>query len=249
MKRLILPMVLLVVNVLLPLSIVKADTGPKPMMYFTFVYPVQPIPILDGQQLECDDPTCADGKPLITGGPQRFVCNISDCYSLAYGYKPYHKLVIRFADRTRESNVFQKHSFSAQFTVTVTASGLTVEEVFARPDLLPALVFTVVVETLIGAVYLLVFRQRRRVLAWIPVANVISLPLVWFLILRLQWSAGASTAFAEGFAFVFEAGFLYYASRKALPLKHAIFLSLLMNTASFVLPFLLSMAGFIWVGL
>lgn len=106
----------------------RADIGPKPTMSFTFEFEGQPVDILSGQQIECDDSTCADGQPLEAIGPQRFTCDTTSCRSLAYGYAQYHKLVIEFADRTRESNVFTKSARSATYTVTVLADSLLVEE-------------------------------------------------------------------------------------------------------------------------
>jgi hypothetical protein len=250
MKRLTLSIALLLtlINLLLPLSIVNADTGPKPTMTFTFKFQGQPIVIVGGEQLECNDPTCADGKPLMVGGPQRFTCTADSCGSLAYGYRPYHKLVIQFADRTRESNVFQMRGFNATYDVTVTESGLQVEEIFANVNLLPALVFTLIVETIAAGIYLLVFRLHRGTLKWVPLASLITLPLVWFFILRSPLPAAVSTGLAEGFAVLFEAGFIYLLSRKAFSPKHAFAMSLVMNAASFLLPLFFATLGFPWVG-
>jgi hypothetical protein len=239
MKRLTFPIALLLtlINLLLPLSLVKADMGPKPTMQFNFKFQGHPIAILGGQQLECEDSACVDGKPLRVGGPMRFYCTADSCGSLAYGYKPYNKLVIQFADRTRESNVFQKRSFSAVYDVTVTESGLQIEETFANVNLLPALIFTLVVETIAAGVYLVAFRLRRGSLKWVPLASLISLPIVWFFILRSPMPALVSTGIAEGFAVLFEAVFIYALSQKALSPKHAFMLSLVMNATSFLLPF------------
>ena len=116
------------VAALLPVVPVGADTGPKPTMAFTFVFDGPAIAIIGGEQLECQDAQCQTAKPLEVGGPQRFTCTGTECSSLAYGYAPYHKLVIQFADRTRESNVFQKSAFGATYEVKVTEDALQVRE-------------------------------------------------------------------------------------------------------------------------
>jgi hypothetical protein len=110
---------------------VRADIGPKPTMDFEFHYESgTPLAIVEGSQLECDDASCSDGEPLLEGGPQRFTCSQDDCHSLAYGYAPYHRLVIRFSDGlTRESNVFTKDHFEALYRVTVRQNDLVVEEI------------------------------------------------------------------------------------------------------------------------
>lgn len=118
---------------LMPALLAQADTGPKPKMTFTFQFQGDAIAIVGGQQIECQDDQCADGKPLEEHGPQRFWCDAAQCSSMAYGYAPYHKIVVQFADRTRESNVFGKEAFSAEYTVSVLAESLLVKEKASGP--------------------------------------------------------------------------------------------------------------------
>ncbi len=108
----------------------RADMGPKPSMVFTLVYHIDPPPaVTDGVLLECSTAGCADAEPLPEMGPQQFTCQNDNCSSLAYGYKPYHRLWLRFADGTvRESNVFGKKYFEARYQVTVEADRLVVTE-------------------------------------------------------------------------------------------------------------------------
>jgi hypothetical protein len=58
----------------------------------------------------------------------------------------------------------------------------------------------------------------------------------------------ASTALAEGFAVIFEAGFIYFVRRKTLSPRHTVAMSLVMNAASFLLPLFFAMVGFPWMG-
>ncbi len=109
---------------------VRADAGPKPSMKFEFVYETgAPLTISEGIQQECSDNTCSDAKPLQEAGPQRFTCTDTACSSMAYGYDNYHRLVINFSDGVmRESNVFDKSHFTANYRVTVRENDLLVEE-------------------------------------------------------------------------------------------------------------------------
>ena len=240
-----LALMFILLSLLLPLAVVHADMGPKPSMQFTFKFQGQPIAIAGGQQLECNDPACADGKPLAEGGPQRFTCNTTSCYSRAYGYAPYHKLVIQFADRTRESNVFQMRAFDAAYRVIVSDTALQVDEVpqgieplvggpFQGYGFLFALIVTIVIETIVAAVYVLLTRLPRSVLALVPFASIISLPLVWFVFPRLPLSVPLSIILAEVFAILFEAAFIYYPHRQTISFRRMFYLSLLMNAFSFV---------------
>jgi hypothetical protein len=239
----VLRMFLLIIGValLLPVTFARADIGQKPSMEFTFEYEIDSVSIVAGQLIECEDEACETGEPLESLGPQRFTCTESSCSSLAYGYAPYHKLVIEFSDRARESNVFTKKAFTAAFKVTVMESALLVEEVQRSPlsGCCSGLLLTLVLETLVASVYLSVFHLPRAVLGWVPLSSVLTLPVVWFAFPQLAAPAGWVLALGEAFAVLFEAGLIYLAVRRMVPLKHVAALSLVMNAASFLVGLLL----------
>lgn len=223
------------VVLLLPVVSARADIGPKPSMEFSFEYEIEPVTIVGGQLIECEDAACETGQPLETVGPQDFTCTENECSSLSYGYAPYHKLVIEFEDRTRESNIFTKQASDASFSVTVSEMGLDVEEV--RGDggsCCSGLMFTLVLETLVASAYLSLFRLPRAALGWVPLSSLLSLPVVWLVFPQLPFSAGLTIALSETFAVLFETGLIYLVARRLLPLKHVAALSLLMNGISFL---------------
>ncbi|MEA3339141.1 MAG: hypothetical protein U9R15_04165 [Chloroflexota bacterium] len=220
---------------LIPVASARADIGPKPSMEFSFEYEIEPVTIVGGQLIECEDAACETGQPLETVGPQDFTCTENECSSLSYGYAPYHKLVIEFEDRTRESNIFTKQASDASFSVTVSEMGLDVEEV--RGDggsCCSGLMFTLVLETLVASAYLSLFRLPRAALGWVPLSSLLSLPVVWLVFPQLPFSAGLTVALSETFAVLFETGLIYLVARRLLPLKHVAALSLLMNGISFL---------------
>ncbi len=114
------------VIVLLTATTAFADIGPKPTMQFKLVFQIPPVALIGGQQIECSDAACSDAHPLAQLGPQRVTCSPStnECSSMAYGYSRYHKLVLQFADRTRESNVFE--SSGGAYTITVRDADLSI---------------------------------------------------------------------------------------------------------------------------
>lgn len=116
--------------IMLPLQSARADTGPKPTMSFTFIYEISPaLQIHSGYLLECSDAGCSDGEPLAQLGPQHFECSASACSSMAYGFREYHRLVLEFSDGvTRQSNIFTKKQFSAEYEVIVSAGQMRVRE-------------------------------------------------------------------------------------------------------------------------
>jgi len=211
-------------------------------MEFSFEYEIEPVPIVGGQLIECEDAACETSKPLESVGPQSFTCTENGCSSLSYGYAPYHKLVIEFEDRTRESNVFTKQASEASFSVTVSETGLEVEEVRGGAgSCCSGLLFTLVLEILVASAYLSLFRLPRAVvLGWVPLSSLLSLPVVWLVFPQLPFSAGLTVALSETFAVLFETGLIYLVARRLLPLKHVAALSLLMNGVSFLFGLALS---------
>jgi hypothetical protein len=229
---------------LLPTAVVHADIGPKPTMEFTFEYEIEPVSIVSGQLIQCDDEACTTGDPLEQVGPQEFSCGEQSCYSMAYGYSDYNKLVITFTDKVRESNVFTKRASEATFKVTVSESALLVEEVgsgIGNLGCCSGLGATIAIEIVVAIIYLAAFHLPRTALGCVPVSSILTLPVVWFVFPNLGLSNGWAIGLAEGFAVLFEAGFIYLVLRKTIPLKHAAALSLAMNGISFLVGLALAL--------
>jgi hypothetical protein len=81
-------------------------------------------------------------------------------------------------------------------------------------------------------------------LGWVALANLISLPIVWFAFPMIRLDAITIIVLAEAFAFVFEAAFLYLThKKKGLRFGGAAALSLWMNIGSVGLGVLLALAA------
>ena len=160
-------------------------------------------------------------------------------------------LSLCFADKTRQSNIFEKHSFEASFTVQVNADNLSVEQIgLGLPyalstqvmGFLVALVITLSIETPLAVLMLKRWKLPHK---WILilVANLISLPIVWFVFPFISNNTFIVIGLAELFAIAFEACFYYLAMRKdGLSLGRAATLSALANLASVAIPFLCTIA-------
>jgi hypothetical protein len=122
---------LALVGLFAPVESAQADVGPKPSMDFAFVYETgQPLTIVEGQQMQCEEPDCADAEPLEELGPQGIRCTAEACSSMAYGYTTYNQLVIAFSDGiTRTSDVFTSGTMRSNYRVTVREDDLQVERV------------------------------------------------------------------------------------------------------------------------
>jgi hypothetical protein len=98
-----------------------------------------------------------------------------------------------------------------------------------------ALAVTIIIELAVAFAYLKVAKakQKGRILVFVVIGNIISLPLVWFGFVLVLGIAGL--LIGEVFAVVFEGCFIYYFNKKAMKLKSALLMSLLMNLASAII--------------
>jgi len=124
-------LLILILVICLPTHRADADMGPKPSMEFEFEFETgNPLEIVDGVLFECDQADCSDAEPLEDIGPQRFSCTTDTCFSMAYSYREYHRLLIRFSDgKERQSNVFPSDSFETTYKVLVREDDLLVEKI------------------------------------------------------------------------------------------------------------------------
>jgi hypothetical protein len=161
-------LVVLLLQLVLPVHGVSADTGPKPTMDFEFTQDTagEALIITSGILYECDQSDCSDAAPLQEAGPQRFTCEANTCHALAYGFSQYHKLEIEFSDgKTRQSNIFQTAGFNSQYKVTVRPEDLLVEARFSLgvfpPIITIALMCLCALVVVLLIVVLIIFLVRR----------------------------------------------------------------------------------------
>ena len=219
--------------------IAHADAGPKPRMDFTFEFEGEPIAIVEAQLIQCDEPTCAGGVALEHLGPQGIRCEGTVCKSIAYTYSDYHRLVVEFEDRTRESQVFTKSYFASRYRVTVSEDALLVEETGGTNAFCSMFAVTLLLELAVAALYLKGFGLPNSLLAWVPLASILTLPMVWFVFPLLPVTAGVSLGLSEMYAVGFELGLLWLVGRWWVPFRHVAGLTLAMNAASMVAGLLL----------
>ncbi len=211
---------------------------------FSFKYPGQPIPIVEGQMLECIDAACYSSETIICGGFGSFGCDKDRCRAKMSGpdCRQFHKLVITFSDKTRESNIFSK-SWLGDYIVTVNDDRLHIDEVVLSTitvekvnDFFTASLLTLVIEIAISALFAKALKLDAEMLAALVfLANIITLPIVWFIFPSFGMNITAMTFFSELFAVVFEAFFLFISFRKGgFSIGNLIVLSLSMNAASFL---------------
>jgi len=232
--------------IIIPLTL--ADMGPKPTMGFDFDFQSANITIQNGILLQCQDSECINSSPLQEVGPQRFECEETRCYALAYGFSPYQKLVINFSDKQRESNVFSEPTgMSGQYLVIVEPDILRVNTSIKSEDysFIFALIITLVVE--LGIAYLFLFFKKlpKKILWSVLIANIITLSLFWggysildsfaFLVLFILWWL------IEAIIIPLEATIIYFSNNKEITFLQSLGLSALTNLGSIAIGYVIWM--------
>ncbi len=104
---------------------------------------------------------------------------------------------------------------------------------------------TIILELLVSLIFLSVRRLPKKILFYILLANIITLPIVWFVFLLIKLSIPAVIVASEVFAVLFETYFVYYLNKQIISFKQSLTLNILNNAVSlfvggFVYMFLVS---------
>lgn len=235
---------------------VSADLGPKPTMYFNLKYEIsKDIKLEECKQYQCDKPDCSDAAVLERLGPQGTTSLERACQSVAYGYAPYQKLVLKFSDKTRESNVFKadKSKLDSDYDVIVKEDGLVIGDGDAGVPItvyrtfgyfFVSFIITLFLELLTAVLFLFALKLKRKILLTIFIGNILTLPFVWFifplLLADIPWVIVMLVS--EFFAVTVEALLIYFLNTKLITLVKSIALSVLINIVSlFVGGFILQL--------
>jgi hypothetical protein len=218
-------------------------------MEFSFIYETENKPLIDpahSEQIQCKDNQCLESKPLGHYGIQKLYCSAGKCFSVAYEYTDFQKLVISFADGSvRESNIFiAPRNLRARFNVYVHEKNLTVEATdlvpdasgWTRLDAWVSLFIILILELLAAAAYAVYMKKSFRILYSVAVANLLTTTVSW---LYLAWYVPESTLLWL-FCLVAETLIIRYMNLKRLSFGQACILSLTMNVTSYSIGMMLS---------
>lgn len=222
-------------------SLVLADIGPKPSMGFNFEYDLSgEISIVDGQLIECEDKLCKNSSPLAEMGPQRFTCQQNTCSSMSYGYKPYHKIVINFTDKQRESNIFKHSAFNSFFNVKVTHDNLLVIDKspitsrYRLSGFLLAFFLTIIIELIVAFIYTRIHKTPSRLLKAVLLGNIISIPIMWFIYPLFKFIPYIYFAF-EVVVITIESIIIFKMNKELISKQEAFKLGIIMNIISIII--------------
>ncbi len=225
------------------------NVSPKPEMEFSFIYNTEAKPLIDplhSEQIQCTDNQCIESKPLGVYGLQKLYCSAGTCFSIAYEYDNYQKLIIAFMDGSkRQSNVFAApDTLRARFNVFVDQDKLTVEPsgtasgsaAWARRDAWVSLAIILLLELLAATAYLMYAQKSFTILYSVAVANLFTTAASWLFLANYV----KETALLWIFCLVTEALIIRLMNRRKISLRDSFFLSLTINVTSYSLGIMIS---------
>lgn len=226
-----------------------ADVSPKPEMEFSFIYQTQDKPAIDplhSEQIQCEDNQCMENKPLGVYGLQKLYCRPDGCFSIAYAYDNYQKLIVSFADgSTKESNVFASpNTLRARFNVYVQDDGLQVElspeqadsRAWSRKDAWFSLALILILELLAATAYLSYNQKSFTILYSVGIANLLTTAVSWLILAKYV----KETAFLWIFCLLTETLIVRLMNYRKISLKESFMLSLATNVTSYSLGMIIS---------
>ncbi|MDR0953293.1 MAG: hypothetical protein LBM71_03790 [Elusimicrobiota bacterium] len=225
-----------------------ADIAPQPQITYKFNFvDTAPVDIdpAKSEEFQCADTTCLTPVPLGKYGMQKLTCAKDYCYSVLYQFEPFQKLIIGFTDGSvKETQVFTSPSkIRNTVQINVGKNGLTAtvlpdtkaQDHLPKSYTLTAFSITMILELLTAFIYLFIGGLSLSVLFYVAAANLITIPVNWFILSNylpnqaLLWVA----------AFVFELLFIYFLNKKRLTFKDSFGLTLTVNITSFALGMML----------
>jgi hypothetical protein len=187
-------------------------------------------------------------------------CHQSAC-SFSYNPPKDFKLAVWLPSQNKVfiSNETMLSDFNSHLNVDLSPDGsAAIAEAPSGVERHPVLLFlialpiTLALELLFGFVFLLLAKLPKKILIYLFIANLISLPIVWF-VFPLMGNILIVVIASELFAVVFEAAVIYAFGRRVISVGKSLLLSVIANAASFfiggaiflVIYGLLTLSGFV----
>jgi hypothetical protein len=185
----------------------------------------------------------------LAGGGQ---CSNSSCH---FGYMPPSEfklaVFIPSIDKVFITNEISRTNFNSRYKAELFSDGsakisettpvLSSDKVSSFAKAFP---ITIILELLVSLIFLSVRKLPKKILTYILLANIISLPIVWFLFPLVKLPILAIIVMSEIFAVLFETYFIYLLNKQIITFKQSLTLNILNNLASlFVGGFIFGLLG------
>jgi len=149
-------------------------------------------------------------------------------------------------NKTYISDVTTREAFNSFFAANLQRDGsIETAEISNAPifmknitqSFIISLIITLILELVVAWLYVTRTKKSKRILIFVVLGSIISLPVVWFSSFMLPAfinNLAIVLIVVELFAVFFEAWFIYICNRKYIHFKEALLLSFVMNLVSFI---------------
>lgn len=229
----------------------KADISPEPQISYIFKYSndeaLKIVP-QGSEQFQCADTLCSNPEPLGIYGLQKLYCGETECHSISYEFKPFQKLVVEFSDgKTRESQIFNapsKTRSAMQVNVkedrleVIPLAHITPSEKIPAKYIIATFISILILEILAAILFLWAGELPYSILGYVLAANIISIPLNWWVLSNYI----NNNAVLWTIASFFELLFIYFLNKKKINFKKTAALVLFANVTSFSVSMIVAYA-------
>lgn len=176
-------------------------------------------------------------------------CSKSSCH---FGYRPPNEfklaVFVTSINKLFITNEVSRINFNSRYKAELSPDGsakisetTSVLSTGKISSFVKAFLLTIILELLVSLIFISIKKLPKKILVYVLLANIISLPIVWFLfpLIKLPWVA--IIVMSEIFAILFEAYFVYFLGKKIISLKRSAILSVLNNLVSLLI------GGFIYL--
>lgn len=179
-------------------------------------------------------------------------CTNSSCH---FGYMPPSEfklaVFVPSVDKVFITNEISRTNFNSRYKAELFSDGsakisettpvLSSDKISSFAKAFP---ITIILELLVSLILLSVRKLPKKILAYILLANIISLPIVWFLFPLVKLPLLAIIVMSEIFAVLFETYFVYLLNKQIISFRQSLTLNILNNLASlFVGGFIYGLLG------
>ena len=170
-------------------------------------------------------------------------CRFSEC---SFWYMPPREfrlaVYLPSEERTYISGDAERINFYSTFKASLESDGtISIKETTppfntdAGRTLMVDLIITVIIELAIGSIYVVRKAFSRKVLLYILIANLISIPIVHLLLPMVFTEFFSLLLISELFAIFLEAGLFHLFDKNTFPMRKAILFSFILNIISFLI--------------
>lgn len=140
------------------------------------------------------------------------------------------------------TNEISRTNFNSRYKVELFSDGSS--KISETTSILPsdkissfvrAFLVTIILELLVSLIYISMCKLPKKILAYILLANIISLPIVWFIFPLVRLPSLAIIVMSEVFAILFETYFVYFLNKQVISFKQSLTLNILTNFVSLII--------------